>query len=335
MFKTVYAFLGDDAVSMRTRVESLIAKAVEKEYRDFNLDQFSPGDASPIEIEETARRNPLGAGRRLVLVRDLGGFPPADQEAIAEAALRLARIEDAETTFAVVAPGLDRRKKPYKRLRSLDQEPSGEIIEYPAPKPWEIDEWVRERAGTRSIDLHRDAAEALVELIGDDLAQLDGELSKLALYVGPGKPVTAGEVETVVGRRRGESPWDLPRRLLGGDTAGAQILLDRLLAAGENPVFLVSALTRYLLEVWQVALLLAAGASEKAVIEEVGLRKFAARETFAAARRIPSRAFPRMAAALKECDAGLKSRSRQESLLLEQVVIALALEAGGAERSGA
>ncbi len=326
MFKAVYAFLGEDEVTMRSRVGDLIGEAVPEAFRDFNLDQFSPGDAAPAEIEEAARRNPLGEGRRVVVVRDMGGFSPDQQEEIAAAALRLARLKDGLTTLALVAPGLDRRRKPYKLLRALDDEPSGQVLEFPAPRPWEIDGWIVDRAGQKGIDIHRQAAVALVELVGDDLGQLDSELVKLSLYVGPGVTVTADQIEAMVGRRRGESPWDLPRRLLGGDTAAAQVLLERLLTAGENPVFLVSVLTRYCLEVWQVALLLDAGRAEKAVIQEVGIRKFAARETFAAARRIPLDAFPRMLGALKECDRGLKSRSRQQKLLLEQLLVTLALE---------
>lgn len=334
MFKAVYAFIGDDEVRMQERIRSLVDNAVEAEFRPFNFEQFSPGDADPVQIEESAMSLPLGEGRRVILVRDLGGFAPEEQEALTEMAINMAQVEDGLTTLAILAPGLDRRKRPYRRLLDLKKQPSGDYLEFEAPAAWQLDKWVAERAAERGIRIDGEAAQLLVDLVGDSLRTLDGELTKLELYLGTGAPVDAPAVEAVVGRRRGESPWDLPRMLFEGDGKGAERLATRLLDAGEEPVFLVSVITRYVLEAYQINLLLAHGASRGNIIREVGINKYYADRVIEAAQRIPVDAFGAILEDLKECDSSLKSRSRQKEILIQQLIGRMALATGrGAGRS--
>ena len=328
MFKAVYAFLGDDEVRMRDRAASLIEKAVDASHRAFNFDQYAPGDASPAQIEEAARSYPLGSGRRLVMVRDLNGFPSDQQEAIAELALQLAGGGDHPVTFAVLAPGLDRRKVPYRRLKEVEERPSGKVLEFKAPKPWKTDRWVKERASERGIRLGRGAAEALVDLVGEELLVLDGELTKLTLYAGEGETVLEEDVEAVVGRRRGETPWDLPRKLLSGRGEEAQHLTGRLLASGESPHFLLNVLTRQVLETYQVRLLLDDGAGKDRIVKETGIKAFAADGAIGTARGLPSSAFPPMLQTLKSCDEGLKSKSGLQETLFQEAVGRLVSQVG-------
>lgn len=327
MFKAVYAFLGEDEVRMQAKAKSLIENAVTDEYRVFNLDQFSPGDASPMKIEEAALAYPLGEGRRIVLVRDLNGFSAEEQEAIVEMANRFAQLTDSTTTLALLAPGLNRKKRIYRRLLDLDKQPSGQIVTFEAPPQSRIDSWVTDRATERGIQIASEAAQLLVDLVGDDLRVLDGELTKLELYLGTGAPVNEEVVEAVVGRRRGEAPWDLPRRLFEGDRGGAERIVTRLLTSGEDSVFILNVITRYVLEANQISLMLTEGASRGNIIQEVGLRDFAADRAITTAGKIPPEAFPRMLKALKECDRGLKSRSgKQNEILIHQLIGRLVVE---------
>ena len=328
MFKSVYAFLGEDEIRMLAKAKSLVEKSIEEEYRDFNYNQFSPGDVTVQQIEEAVLQYPLGEGRRVVLVRNLGGFTPDEQESISELAEETARVTDGATTLAVLAPGLDRRRKPYKKLSGLNGQPSGQVLMFEAPKPWLTDKWVTDRASERGIRLEKGAAETLVEIAGEDLRVLDGELTKLELFLGTGSPVDVEAVEKVVGRRREESPWNLPRTLFSGDIASAQKLASRLLESGERPVFLLSALTRHTLEVYQIRLMLDEGAGRANIIKEVGIKSFAADSAIDAARRISLDAFPVIIQALKECDIALKSRSKQDNLVIQKAIATIALQTG-------
>ncbi len=219
-----------------------------------------------------------------------------------------------------MAAGLDRRKRTFRALKKLDGSADGQVVEFSAPKPWKMDEWVLRRAAERGIRIERDAAGALVDLIGENLMALDGELTKLELYLGTGAPVNVTAVEESVGRRRGESAWDLPRKILTGDTGGAQMLAGRLLEQGESPVFLVSVMAQVILDAWRIRVYLDSGAAKGRIIEEVGLKHYYADVNIDAAAQVPRGSFPGMLEALKECDRALKSSVAGRETLIEGLI---------------
>lgn len=333
MLKAVFALLGDDTVRIRDAAARLADEALEEAYRSFNFQQFAPGDASPAEIEEAALAYPFGEGRRVIVIRELGSFHPDHQEALAEMAARFADDAGSASTLIFIAPGLDRRRRPFKILNSLGEHPCGEAMMFEAPPPWKMDRWVAERASERGILLGRGAAQALADLVGENLLQLDGELTKLELYAGRGNRVEVETVERVVGRRRDETPWEVPRMLFMGEGGGAQRLVGRLLAAGERPEQLLNVLTRHVLESYRVRLLLDGGADQDAIMRELGMKPWQAKKAVAAARQVSAHHYPRMLAALKECDRGMKTRSGQKADLLQRAVGELAARAAGARRN--
>jgi DNA polymerase-3 subunit delta len=325
MPKSAIALLGDDLVRLRDAVADCVTKHVDEVFRAFNHQQFGPGEASPAAIEDAVSAFPFGGGRRVVVVRELAAFPESQQEDVARLAERLASRSGGASTLIVAAPGLDRRKRPWKILSALGKLPEGECRVFESPKPWQVDDWVAGRAAERGIRLGRGVAQALSDLIGEDLLALDGELTKLLLYTGSDRPISEADVEAVSGRSRGEMPWELPRLLLAGDAAGSERLLERLLAAGEKPVFLVQVLTRGILEVWRARLLLDEGRSPQEAARELGMKEYVARRTLPLARRNPDEALGAMLAALKHCDRELKRRSGQAAELLQEAVGRIAL----------
>jgi DNA polymerase-3 subunit delta len=325
MPKSAIALLGDDLVRIREAVEDRISRHVDGAFRAFNVQQFGPGDVSPAAIADAVAAFPFGSGRRVVVVRELAGFPEPHQEELARLAERLAGTSGGASTLIVAAPGLDRRKRPWKILSALGDLREGESVVFDSPKPWKVDDWVAERAMERGIRLGRGAAQALVDLIGDDLLLLDGELTKLHLFVGSDRAISEADVEAVSGRSRGETPWELPRLLLAGDASGSQRLLERLLAGGESPFFLVQVLTRGILEVWRARLLLDEGRSPQETARTLGMKEYAARRTLPLARRHPDEALGAMIAALKHCDRELKRRSGQAAELIQEAVGRIAL----------
>ncbi len=330
MLKAAYALLGDDLVHIRDAAVDLAEEAVEDAYRSFNLQHFGPGDATPGEIEDAALAYPFGEGRRVVVVRYLKDFPPDEQEALTATASRMAADTEGASTLIILAPGLDRRTRLFKTLKALGDLPAGETRVFDAPKPWKLDEWVVRRASERDIALEREAAETLADLVGEDLLQLDGELTKLELFAGEGGRIGVETVEKVVGRRRDETPWEVPRMLLAGDGPGAQRLVGRLLASGERPEQLLNVLTRQVLESYRVRLMLDEGAAQAAIMRELGLSDWQAKRAVAAARQIPAGTYPGMLKSLKECDRGMKTRAGQKSEFLQQAVGALVAQAGKA-----
>ena len=77
--------------------------------------------------------------------------------------------------------------------------------------------WLRARARADGFELDEDAAELLIELSGNDLTRLRGEVEKAALAGGPdNRRVGVAEVRAVVGEHRLRHIFDLTRALVRG-----------------------------------------------------------------------------------------------------------------------
>lgn len=122
---------------------------------------------------------------------------------------------------------------------------------FPRRRPDEIPQWVSQRTRHYGARMAADAARALTEMAGDDLRQLDREISKLATYTEAGSVITIEAVRTLV---HGDSPnifaW---HDAIAEGRSGAALAATRgLLESGSDPAELlpqVVALVRRLMVV--------------------------------------------------------------------------------------
>ena len=97
--------------------------------------------------------------------------------------------------------------------------------------------WAVKRCAKRhEAELKPDAAALLVERIGPNLGLLDGELAKLASYVGAGKPITRAAVIDLVGRSSDEEAWVIQSVLIRGNPAASLAKLRELTELSREPV---------------------------------------------------------------------------------------------------
>jgi len=111
-----------------------------------------------------------------------------------------------------------------------------------------VPRWIQHRLTTLGIALAPDAAELLLKAVGNDLTTLSRELEKLAaLAAGTGRSVTAEDVSSLVGVRRGETVFDLIEAALERRVARAAQLVEPVLEqAGMSGVKIVSLLGTHL-----------------------------------------------------------------------------------------
>ena len=134
------------------------------------------------------------------------------------------------------------------------EEPDAEIVQASTSVALEplsaerVPRWIQHRATTLGITLAADAGELLLKAVGNDLSTLSRELEKLAsLAVGTSRPVTAEDVSSLVGVRRGETVFDLVEAALGRRVARAAQLVEPVLEqAGMSGVKIISLLGTHL-----------------------------------------------------------------------------------------
>ena len=123
----------------------------------------------------------------------------------------------------LVAASADRKTAGLRVLPESDQ------VEIRAPAGRAVVGWVRERARAAGLDLAPDAAQALVDLVGEDLARLAAELEKAALYTAGDRRVSEEVVRALAGETRARQYWELTQALEEARRADALRLASQLL----------------------------------------------------------------------------------------------------------
>ncbi len=94
-------------------------------------------------------------------------------------------------------------------------------------------------AGRHNTSLASAAADALVEMMGEEIGMLDTEIAKLALYLEPGATIDEALVRDVVAGWQGKTVWQITDAIAAGDAAEALRQLDKLMSGGQKPIALL------------------------------------------------------------------------------------------------
>ena len=87
--------------------------------------------------------------------------------------------------------------------------------------------------------LTKEAADALVEMLGDEIGMLDTEMAKLSLYRDPGETIDEPLVREVVAGWQGKTVWQITEAIAAGNAAEAIRQLDKLMTGGQPPIALL------------------------------------------------------------------------------------------------
>ncbi len=175
----------------------------------------------------------------------------------------------------------------------------------------------------------------LVDLIGPELGLLDQELAKLALMTGSDKKITPELIGQAVGGWRARTTWEMLDAALDGNVDMAMQQLDRLLAAGEQPVGLLAQISASLRRFAAAArLVLAAEAagrrtSLRDALGRAGVRSFVLQKAERQLRLMGRQRGAQLYRWLLQADLDLKGDSAMPPrLILERLIVRLAAPQG-------
>ncbi len=201
---------GKDAFSIAEEVERLTEELVAPDWRALNLSVFQ-GTTGIAEIATAARSVPF-FGDRLVVVRDCPWFNPASSkgrelapedvegkgtDAKAVVALLQEGLPPGCNLVLVVGHSIHGGMTTSKAAVAAQKAGRARIVEFAGPDPYRKQPtyaWVERRARALGGTIAPDAAEFLVDRLGQDRYQLDQELRKLTSFAEP-RPVSRRDVE--------------------------------------------------------------------------------------------------------------------------------------------
>src|SRR5207253_1633719 len=198
----VYYLHGDEYVLKDEAVQALVDRVLDAGARDFNFDQRSAGELDAEAFHSLVNTPPLLAAVRVVVLRGVENVRKTSK--VRQALVRYLQAPN-PTTLLILVQGAG--EPPDAELARSATTVAIEPL--PAPR---VHKWVAHRARQLQLTLEPDAAELLVQTVGNDLGALAGELEKLAAVAagrtGDGR-ATRDDVAALVGARPGETLQDL------------------------------------------------------------------------------------------------------------------------------
>jgi DNA polymerase-3 subunit delta len=213
---------GEDAFLLREASLALLD--------DVRVTEIDAANWQPGALQDLATPSLFGEQRGL-LVSDCRNLP---KDALTELAAYLG-APDPDAPLVLACTTAERGKPPAALVKLVD--PVGEVRQVQVARK-ELEPWLVQRASSQGLELTPQGARAMVEVLGDDLAQLASSLQQLADAF-PGRRVTPVEVAQQFRGLGEQKTWDLCDRAFAKDLPGAIRALRSIEEAGDEALMVL------------------------------------------------------------------------------------------------
>ena len=320
----MHVIAGPDSYLAEQALESLLQASLGPDRADA-LSVFRGDETGWARVLEAARTGSLFSTRRAIVVRNAEALKGDGDDAVAYLA-----DPAPDATLILLAAKPDKRKKPWKDVMA-----KANVVPADPLKPAAVRTRVREEVRRRRLPLDDDAVQELIDLVGQDLRRLMGELEKLEAYAeGRQGKLTAEDIAAVLGRGIGQPLYKMSDALVARQPAAVLALLEIALDEGTPSLVILSAMHRALRQVRAAGAMRAARMPPDAIAAKLlpPQMKFKVDSLLAAARTWPEDDLRKAIAALDRADKRIKNSADARAAL--QVAAAEAC-GGGNDDPGA
>jgi DNA polymerase-3 subunit delta len=219
-----------------------------------------------------------------------------------------------ETFLLVTASSIDKRRKFFQKFAQ-----AGEIVEFRRLYENQLPAFIRDRARDAGRTFTGPALKLFCRRVGNNLAEVMGELDKLTSYVGNREYFEEDDVAAVVSDTRVESVFALTDALGAGELAVALRLLNRLLDDGQPPLVILTMLIRHFRQLWKARELLSQGLPQKELSRRIGANPYFLEGLLKQAKRCSDQqlreVFPRFLSVDLALKSGGDARAQLEGLV--------------------
>jgi DNA polymerase III subunit delta len=303
--RPVYLLTGTDKPKISRALERLRARFPDGAVEHLTADAAT-GD------EAVAACNALGLfeGGRLVVVEGVDRWKAADAKRVAE----YLGNPTPGTVLALVGDDLKAGAALAKACAK-----AGDVRAWNVPKR-KLPNWVAEQFARLGASADRDACEALVELVGEDLGELASEAEKLATWAG-GERIGARDVNALAVPSREVAPWALSDAW-GARDVGAVLTACESELERKEPFVLAARLASHVAMIRSIRRLADEGLGSREIAKRLNVHEFRARKALAQVESYSPDDLDRALVRLAELDAALKGASRLSGELeLERALV--------------
>ena len=283
---------------------------------DFNLETFDANSSSLNQWIGSVKTLSFLGGTKLVIVRNLHEVFSNQknlEELNLQALIDYAKTPLAEACLVITADKVDRRLKLIKTLTELKSAVCCEAPKNDAEKK-RLWTWVQARAKESGYSISKNAAESLVNRVGDRPGILAQELEKLLVYAGKNKSISESDIMEVIGETK-QKIWDLNDALMGKQTERALKLLHNQLDHGVAPEQILGAISTQFRTVWEVKNYREQGHPANQIAKKMGAHPYTVQKALKHTQKFSVQQLRRYHAELVQADRSLKSTSHREEVM--------------------
>ena len=327
----IYVFYGEDDFSSSEAIKPLIEAVGTEDMRDTNVSTIDGGRFSIDAFGGAAMVVPFLADRRLVIVRGLLGTAEG-QRAARRGRKAKADDEGPAGPLAKMLPNLppstdvvfvDGKVSPANPILTVIKELGSDLVkprEFQLMRRDSLGAWIRDRATAKGATIDQGAINELGELVGPNLWAMDGEIEKLAIYVGA-RSITLADVQALVTSNRESSVFELVDAIMDKRPDIALEVTERLLFSGVTGPYLISMIARQARMVAIAQDLGARRVPQNEWARRIGTSSdFVVRKTSEQARRFSTEAVRGLYRLLLEADMAMKTSDTTDELALTELL---------------
>ncbi|WP_241657830.1 DNA polymerase III subunit delta [Anaerobacillus alkaliphilus] len=317
----LYLFYGTETFLIEETIHKLINKVLTEDQYDFNLSTYEAKE-TPISVAiEEAQTIPFMGSHRVVIVKEAQFLTGKDQSKVEHDLKELEAYvlnPISETVFVIVAPyeKLDERKKIVKLLKS-----HSEVLDAAPFSDHEMEKWLDERVKKYGVQITKDGREQLVQLLGNNLVMIAGEIEKLALYVGDGGVIDDVIVEKLVSKTMEQDVFSLVDHVIHRRKQQALQVFYDLIKQKEEPIKLLALLARQFRILYQVKELTNRGYSQQNIAGALKLHPYVVKLATQQAKQFDEKKLLSFLDEIAETDYKIKTGKIDKQLGLELFII--------------
>ncbi len=230
----IYVLAGDEDFLKRACRDAIVANVAGDGDPEFAISNYTGDKLDLSTVRNELETLPMFAPCRVVIVDQADPFVTANRDS-------LERYFAKPSSAGVLILDVKAFPETTKLAKALTD---GAKVSCKAPSLAKLADWCCSwaKAGHKK-KLGRDAAMMLLELVGTSMGQLDQELEKLAVAIGPKSEITGEDIHKLVGRSRAANVFQILDAVGDGKPQAAFTILHQLFAEGEDPLAILGALT--------------------------------------------------------------------------------------------
>jgi DNA polymerase-3 subunit delta len=314
--RPVYAFAGEETYLLEEAfgyLDKLMAVDA------LNREVYFGQDASVDDIIIAAQTLPFMGDRRLVVVKDAQKIRSADAGKLAEF-LKVPERSCCIVLFWNEKLRKDSRKSPLLSAAAA----AGMTVEFRALYENELPAWVQQRVRGFSKRISLEAGKCLIQESGSNLMDLTNELEKLDLYTGARDEITVKDVEAVSGHTRLSNLNHLAEGIEGKRIEASVRIMENLIAEGEVPLRVLATISRIIRRLLIAkSLLEEKKSSHQEIRQELNLNPYFDKNFFNNLSLFTLSGLEEGMGRILAADAELKQSARPETMILEELILAL------------